>query len=42
MTVADPAFYKRPREDKAKVQQQLQETEAALNEAYGRWEELES
>jgi ATP-binding cassette subfamily F protein uup len=42
MTVADPAFYKRPKDDKAKVQQQLQETEAALNEAYGRWEALES
>ena len=42
MRVADPAFYKRPKEDKAKVQQQLQETEAALNEAYGRWEALES
>ncbi|AKH21590.1 ATP-binding cassette domain-containing protein [Sedimenticola thiotaurini] len=42
MTVADPAFYKRPKEEKTEVQQQLQETEAALNTAYARWEELES
>lgn len=42
MTVADPAFYKRPQAEKVEVQQQLQVTEAALNEAYGRWEELES
>ena len=42
MTVADPAFYKRPKEEKAEVQRQLQDTETALNAAYGRWEALES
>lgn len=42
MSMADPAFYKRSHAEQAEVQQQLQTTEAALNEAYGRWEALES
>ncbi|MCW8908555.1 MAG: ATP-binding cassette domain-containing protein [Sedimenticola sp.] len=42
MTLADPAYYKRPQEEQAETQRQLQATETELNEAYGRWEELES
>ena len=42
MTLADPAFYKRSPEEQAETQRQLQATEAELNEAYGRWEALES
>lgn len=40
--MADPAFYKQPAAEIARIQSQAKEVHEQLNNAYHRWEELES
>jgi ATP-binding cassette subfamily F protein uup len=39
--MADPAFYKRPKEEMARVKSELETLEGNIETAYQRWETLE-